>query len=268
MRGIILILIFLLFSACLHGSNPPKLYVALTFDYEDLYLNDKGTANIPEILKILDKHNATATFFVLGKTAKLHREIIEELKARGYSIGVHTYFHNLPIFNEEDALVIDKIYHTNNTWKKSFKTPNAFLVDLKRCMKETKAMPIFRSPCFAINWASDKDKKEYFETLEKAGIRIDSSIYQDDKPFYYVGRIIEVPVTISRDDFDFWFFKRKKIADNCVNKKLPLVITSHPQKLSLRNFDKFLGFLEENYNVTYIRIEEVPIIYGNPSDRL
>ena len=263
-RVILFFLLFLLLSAYIQERSPPELYVALTFDYEDLYLNEKGTAKLPEILKILDKHNATATFFVLGKTAKLHKDIIKGLKARGYSIGIHTYFHNMPIFNEEDALAIDRIYHTNDTWEKSFKTPNNFLVDLQRCMKETKAMPMFRSPCLAINWVSDK--KEYFETLQKAGIKIDSSIYQRDKPFYYVGKVIEVPVTISEDDFDFWFYKRKKIADNCINKKLPLVITSHPQKLSLRNFDKFLDSLEASYNVTYIRIEEVPIIYGNSSN--
>jgi hypothetical protein len=212
---------------------------------------------MPEILKILEKHNATATFFVLGKTAKLHEDVIKELKARGYSIGVHTYFHNMPVFNKQDALLIDKIYHVNNTWKKSFKTSQSFLADLQRCLNETGLMPMFRSPCLVVNWISNKE--EYFETLEKAGIIIDSSLYQKNKPFYYIGKIIEVPVTISEDRFEH---KRITEIENCIDKNLPLVIVSHPQKLSLRNFERFLDFLETNYNVTYIRIEEVPIIYA------
>jgi len=262
-RTILIISLFLLLSSCLSHSSSvssPKLYVALTFDYEDLYLNDNGTANMPEILKILEKHNATATFFVLGKTAKLHEDVIKELKARGYSIGVHTYFHNMPVFNKRDALLIDKIYHVNNTWEKSFKNSQAFLADLQRCLNETELMPMFRSPCLAVNWISNRE--EYFETLEKAGIIIDSSLYQEDKPFYYVGKVIEVPVTMSEDYFNFGYFKCKKIAKSCIDKNLPFVIVMHPQKLSLRNFERFLDFLEANYNVTYIRIEEVPIIYA------
>jgi len=257
----LIISLFLLLSSCLSHSSSvssPKLYVALTFDYEDLYLNDNGTANMPEILKILEKHNATATFFVLGKTAKLHEDVIKELKARGYSIGVHTYFHNMPVFNKRDALLIDKIYHVNNTWERSFKNSQAFLADLQRCLNETELMPMFRSPCLALNWVSNRE--EYFETLEKAGIIIDSSLYQEDKPFYYVGKVIEVPVTMSEDKFE-----HKKIAEkieNCTNKNLPLVIVMHPQKLSLRNFEEFLNFIEANYNVTYIKIEEVPTIYA------
>jgi len=118
-------------------------------------------------------------------------------------------------------------------------------------------MPMFRSPCLVVNWISNKE--EYFETLEKAGIIIDSSLYQKNKPFYYIGKVIEVPVTISEDRFEH---KRITEIENCIDKNLPLVIVSHPQKLSLRNFERFLDFLETNYNVTYIRIEEVPIIYA------
>ena len=57
-RTMLIISLFLLFSSCISYSSSvssPKIYVALTFDYEDLYLNDNGTANMPEDTKNLGK---------------------------------------------------------------------------------------------------------------------------------------------------------------------------------------------------------------------
>lgn len=61
-----------------------------------LYLTfDDGPDNIvtPELLDILDRYKAKATFFCVGKKAKQHPEIIQQIKSSGHTIGNHTFRH-------------------------------------------------------------------------------------------------------------------------------------------------------------------------------
>jgi len=46
-----------------------------------------------ETLQLLDRFKAKATFFLIGKNAEAHPEIVEAMLARGHSIGVHGYDH-------------------------------------------------------------------------------------------------------------------------------------------------------------------------------
>lgn len=50
-------------------------------------------ATTPAILDLLDLHGAKATFFVIGKKAESHPELIEEIQRRGHQVGNHTYSH-------------------------------------------------------------------------------------------------------------------------------------------------------------------------------
>lgn len=61
--------------------------VAITFD------DGPHPVHTPEILDLLAKYNAKATFFVLGKKAELHPEIIKREIKEGHEIGNHTYSH-------------------------------------------------------------------------------------------------------------------------------------------------------------------------------
>jgi peptidoglycan/xylan/chitin deacetylase (PgdA/CDA1 family) len=45
------------------------------------------------VLKELDKYNAKATFFCIGKNADANRDIYEDILKRRHSIGNHTYNH-------------------------------------------------------------------------------------------------------------------------------------------------------------------------------
>ena len=47
----------------------------------------------PAILDLLDAHGAKATFFVIGKKAEQHPELIREIVRRGHQIGNHTWSH-------------------------------------------------------------------------------------------------------------------------------------------------------------------------------
>ena len=61
--------------------------VYLTFD-------DGPTPGITEwILSTLDKYDAKATFFVLGKNAEMYPDLYRRIVEAGHRIGTHTYSH-------------------------------------------------------------------------------------------------------------------------------------------------------------------------------
>ncbi len=61
--------------------------IALTFD------DGPDPQYTPEILEVLAKHNAKATFFVLGMHAKQFPNIVHRQMLEGHEIGNHTYHH-------------------------------------------------------------------------------------------------------------------------------------------------------------------------------
>lgn len=62
--------------------------VVLTFD------DGPDPIHTREVLDALDVHDAKATFFVIGRKAEQHREIVEEIVRRGHSVGVHGFAHD------------------------------------------------------------------------------------------------------------------------------------------------------------------------------
>jgi peptidoglycan/xylan/chitin deacetylase (PgdA/CDA1 family) len=47
----------------------------------------------PRILDLLDRHQARATFFVIGEHAARHPDLVREMVRRGHTIGHHTHTH-------------------------------------------------------------------------------------------------------------------------------------------------------------------------------
>jgi peptidoglycan/xylan/chitin deacetylase (PgdA/CDA1 family) len=62
--------------------------VALTFD------DGPFAAKTPEIVQILQKYNARATFFMLGRYVKNHPELPQQVLAAGSEVGSHSWFHS------------------------------------------------------------------------------------------------------------------------------------------------------------------------------
>jgi peptidoglycan-N-acetylglucosamine deacetylase len=58
----------------------------------------------PQILRVLAKHHAHATFFALGEAANAHPELVKQIRAAGHTIGNHTHDHkSLPKLSDNDA---------------------------------------------------------------------------------------------------------------------------------------------------------------------
>ncbi len=67
--------------------NVPGKYVAITFD------DGPSSAYTPQVLDILKRHGARATFFVLGENAARHKGLLARAVAEGHEIANHTYSH-------------------------------------------------------------------------------------------------------------------------------------------------------------------------------
>lgn len=83
--------------------KPPKfirrLMPDLVWEIEDpegvyLTFDDGPTPGVTEwILETLKKHNAKATFFVLGKNAEMYPDLYQRIISEGHKVGNHTYSH-------------------------------------------------------------------------------------------------------------------------------------------------------------------------------
>jgi peptidoglycan/xylan/chitin deacetylase (PgdA/CDA1 family) len=80
--------------------------VALTYD------DGPHPKYTPMILDVLKKHNANATFFVVGERAEILPEIVTRAGMEGHSIGNHTYSH-ADLTKLGEVGVISQISRTN-----------------------------------------------------------------------------------------------------------------------------------------------------------
>lgn len=79
--------------------------VALSFD------DGPHPVFTPQVLEILEQHDAKATFFLIGERALRHPEMVSRIKAAGHEVGNH-YFRNVPTLHHTDADFVDYLERT------------------------------------------------------------------------------------------------------------------------------------------------------------
>lgn len=128
--------------------------VALTFD------DGPDPANTPAILEVLSRHDARATFFVIGGRAEKQSEIIKAAAQAGHEIANHSYSHSN--FNHKtDQIILHEIRDCNNviqdiTGKKPvlFRPPGGYL--------SYKLVDMIRDEKMIIaSWAWQQDSKDW-----------------------------------------------------------------------------------------------------------
>lgn len=62
--------------------------VALTFD------DGPSPTSTPKILDLLDAAKVKATFFVIGKKAEAHPDLVRDIRRRGHAVAMHSYAHH------------------------------------------------------------------------------------------------------------------------------------------------------------------------------
>jgi polysaccharide deacetylase family protein (PEP-CTERM system associated) len=151
---------------------------AFTVDLEDWFQGLTSTNSQPEkwptyearlednahrLLALLDEHDVTATFFVLGHVADQYPDLIRRIDAAGHEIGVHGYWH----------CMVDRL------------TPERFAAELDQAIEALNPLVSqqiigHRAPYFSINshslWALD--------ILRDRGFRYDSSFFPTRNMLY------------------------------------------------------------------------------------
>ena len=79
--------------------------VALSFD------DGPDPAYTPQVLGLLEKHHAKATFFLIGERAARHPEVVGRIRAAGHEIGNH-YYVNGATLRHSDREFVDYLDRT------------------------------------------------------------------------------------------------------------------------------------------------------------
>lgn len=98
---------FQLFGALTYHAETEEKVIALTFD-------DGPTKNVDQLLPLLDKYNAKATFFLIGNEIEKHPDEAKKIVGAGHQIGNHTYSHKRmvlksPSFIKEEIEKTDEL---------------------------------------------------------------------------------------------------------------------------------------------------------------
>ncbi|WP_423800987.1 polysaccharide deacetylase family protein [Neobacillus sp. SAB-20_R2A] len=102
--GILLVFLLLLGTYKLMNSRTYQVFGDLTYKVDTnqklvaLTFDDGPSKNIPELLPLLKKYNAKATFFLIGSDIEKNLEEAKGLAAAGHQLGNHTYSHQRMIF--------------------------------------------------------------------------------------------------------------------------------------------------------------------------
>jgi peptidoglycan/xylan/chitin deacetylase (PgdA/CDA1 family) len=121
---------FQLFGDFVARVETTEPVVALTFD------DGPHPTNTVRMLDLLDRHQVTATFFMMGRNVERHPAVAREVLARGHEIGNHSYSHPKLILMPP-ARVRDEVARTDQLLREigvtgtiHFRTPHAskFLV--------------------------------------------------------------------------------------------------------------------------------------------
>ena len=96
-----------------------KKNVYLTFD-------DGPSANIDNLLDLLDTYNVKATFFLVGMSVEIWPHLAKKVSDRGHSIGMHSYSHSEKIYENIDNFK-DDLDKCENVFKNAIGfTPNIY----------------------------------------------------------------------------------------------------------------------------------------------
>jgi len=179
--------------------NERRCAVSLTFDMDGetiSYVVDRDNAprrlalmsefaygpnvGVHYILELLELYEIRASFFIPGRTAELHKDVVEEILKQGHEIGHHGYMHERPdsLTDEQEERVLVK--------------------GLEVLEAITGTRPTgYRSPAWELKPSSPSLLAQY-------GFRFDSSLMGYDIPYWLEtsnGNLLELPVHWRNDDW-------------------------------------------------------------------
>lgn len=89
------------YPTVLWRKDKNKKVIYLTFD-------DGPTEELTHwILNTLDEFGIKATFFCIGNNAENHPEIVDEIREKGHSVGIHGYEHRRGLYKDNEVFFSD-----------------------------------------------------------------------------------------------------------------------------------------------------------------
>jgi peptidoglycan-N-acetylglucosamine deacetylase len=139
---------------------------------------------VPRLLGLLANYSLPATFFVPGVTAERYPETVERIAAAGHEVGHHGYSHRSPL-------------HLGASAERA---------DLERGLEALERVGVrpegYRTP----SW---EPSERTFDLLAEQGLRYDSSLMDDDRPYVLEtvhGQLAELPPHWSLDDWNQYMY--------------------------------------------------------------
>ena len=152
-------------------TSKKKIYLTVGAGYENGYTE--------HILDVLKKHNAKATFFLVGNFMETSPEIVKRMVAEGHTVGNHTYTHpdmsqilDKTAF-ENELTKLEKLYKetTGKEMKKLYRPPQGKYSESNLKMaQELGYTTVFWSLAY-VDWYND-DQPTEDEAMDKLIPRI------------------------------------------------------------------------------------------------
>lgn len=158
--------------------DPTKPMIALTFDDGPGYNSASD-----RILDVLEKYNARATFFMLGKNAADHPKNLKRKVELGCEIGNHTYNHSHYGSNVTTSDIkkgSNAIYKACGVYPTAFRSPGGNTTKLIRKQCKSEGMVLYYWSLDTQDWKSrdaDKVYKKVMNHVEDGDIILMHEIY-------------------------------------------------------------------------------------------
>jgi polysaccharide deacetylase family protein (PEP-CTERM system associated) len=179
----------------------PRVLNALTVDVEDYFhvtafegrvtrrewdlYPSRVVANTQRLLRLLERHDVRATFFVLGWVGQRFPALVREIAVAGHEVGCHSYWHR-------------QIYRM---------TPDEFREDCRLArdvLEDASGVPVtaYRAP----SWSITRKSLWALPILAEEGFRSDSSIFPIYHDRYGIPEARAFPYRIESDGGPIWEF--------------------------------------------------------------
>ncbi len=223
-------------------------------------------SGLPRVLKLLDKHQIPASFFIPAVSAMLHPEMVPAILKNGKNeIGVHGWIHEyLPALSdaaEEERLLDQAIAYLT---KASGKRPVGY-----------------RAPAWAFS-------ENTVGLLRKKGFLYDTSLMAMDEPYELMSNgeptgMVELSIdwTLTETPYlgrggtmpspDHLFQLYKEEFDGAYEEGTTFILTLHPQvvghRAPIQQLDKLLAYMKSKPGVWFATAEQIARYVKNPPSK-
>ena len=217
-------------------------------------------AGMPRVIKLLEKHDITATFFIPAMSMLLHPEVVQTLRKHPrYEIGFHSYVHENPLgLNADEERAV-------------------YAKAMKIFEEQVGRKPAgFRSAAWDLTPATVK-------LVQEMGFLYESSMMADDRPYQLLSEgkdtgLVELPVEWILDDWPFfqisWPSKHvamrnaedvlsiwKEEFDGAYEEGTMYILTLHPQVIGhryrMQMLDSLITYMKSKPGVWFATHEEI-----------